>query len=250
MAGHSKWSNIKRKKGAADAARAKIFTKLGREIQVAVRAGGPDPNINRPLRDVIAKAKSQNMPSDNIERSIKRAAGAMDTADFEEIRYEGYGPAGVAFIVRTLTDNRNRTAGDVRHAFDRHGGNLGTTGCVSFMFQERGTLVLDDSADGEEIDAEALMMEAIEAGAEDFEDDEGTYVIYTEPEDFADVLEALEESGWRFAEAAIRPTPDNWVNVDDAETVEQLNRLIDRLDDNDDVQDVWHNWNRPDDDEE
>ena len=249
MAGHSKWSNIKRKKGLADAARAKIFTKLGREIQVAVRAAGPDPVVNRQLRDVIAKAKSQNMPNDNIERSIRRAAGASEGEDYEEIRYEGYGPSGVAFIVRTLTDNRNRTAGDVRHAFDKYGGNLGTTGSASYMFQDRGTLVVEREAFDDPDDVEALMLAALEAGADDVEEDDALCIVYTDPEDYSAVHEALENDGYTFAEAAIQPTPENWIEVEDPEVREQLARLIDMLEEHDDVQDVWHNWDRPDEDE-
>ncbi len=239
MSGHSKWNNIKRKKGAADAARAKVFTKIGREIQLAVRNGGPDPTVNRQLRDIISKAKSANMPNDNIERSIKKAAGGGDNSNYEEIRYEGYGPAGVAILVRALTDNRNRTAGDVRHAFDKWGGNLGTTGSASFMFTEKGCIVVD----GEEIeDSEALMMAALEAGAADFEEDGELYLIYTEADDLDAVRDEIEKAGYTIAEADVHPVAENLIAIQSEEQQTQMQKLLDMLDDNDDVQDVWHNW--------
>lgn len=239
MAGHSKWNNIKRKKGAADAQRGAIFTKLGREIQVAVREGGADPEANSRLKDVVAKAKAANMPNDNILRSIKRAAGADEGDDYEEILYEGYGPAGVAVMVRTLTDNRNRTAGDVRHLFDRYGGNMGTTGCVSFQFQEKGSILIEKDA---ELEEEQVMMDALEAGAEDFEEEEEVYAISTAPETYYDVRAALEAKDYTLADASLGPTPITWVESVDAETAVKLEKMIDALESHDDVQDVFHNW--------
>ncbi len=239
MSGHSKWNNIKRKKGAADAQRGAIFTKIGREIQVAVRSGGPDPDVNSRLKDVIAKAKSANMPSDNIQRSIKKAAGASESDNFEEIVYEGYGPAGVAVMVRTLTDNRNRTAGDVRHLFDRFGGNMGTTGCVSFQFQEKGNILIEKD---DELDEEQVMMDALEAGAEDFAEEDEVFVITTTPETYYDVRSALETKGYELADSSLGPVPVTWVEVEDPEAVVKLEKMIDALDSHDDVQDVYHNW--------
>ncbi len=241
MAGHSKWNNIKRKKGVADAARGKIFTKIGREIQVAVKSGGPDPETNTKLKDIIVKAKSNNMPNDNIQRSIKKASGAGDSENYEEIIYEGYGPAGVAVIVRTLTDNKNRTAGDVRHLFDRNGGNLGTNGCVSFMFQDKGhiTILKDNHPD-----EEAVMMDALEAGAEDFESFDEVYEIETSSENFSSVRDQLYSLNYQIEESSIEPTPDNWITVSDEGIQEQLEKLIDMLEENDDEQEVFHNWER------
>lgn len=239
MSGHSKWSNIKRKKGAADAQRAKLFTKIGREIQVAVRSGGPDPEVNRKLKDVVAKAKASNMPNDNIMRSIKKAAGSSDADQFEEIQYEGYGAAGVAFMVRALTDNRNRTAADVRHLFDKFGGNMGTTGCVSFMFSPKGQLIIESESYA---DSEQVMMDALESGADDFQETDDVYVVTADPEVFDDVVAAMADKGYIFAETSVSPVPDNYVAVADPEQAERLEKLIDALEDNDDVQDVYHNW--------
>lgn len=239
MSGHSKWNNIKRKKGAADAQRGAIFTKIGREIQVAVRSGGPDPDVNSRLKDVIAKAKSANMPNDNIQRSIKKAAGASESDNFEEIVYEGYGPAGVAVMVRTLTDNRNRTAGDVRHLFDRFGGNMGTTGCVSFQFQDKGNILIEKD---DELDEEQIMMDALEVGAEDFAEEDEVFVITTTPETYYDVRAALETKGYELADSSLGPVPVTWVEVEDPEAVVKLEKMIDALDSHDDVQDVYHNW--------
>ncbi len=242
MSGHSKWNNIKRRKEAADAKRGAIFTKIGREIAVAVREGGADPDTNRKLKDIIAKAKANNMPNDNIQRSITRAVGGQDGSNYEEISYEGYGPGGVAVLVRCLTDNRNRTAGDVRHLFDRNGGNLGTTGCVSFMFKSRGRILIA----GENLDEDALMMAALEAGADDVadqgenEDDERLFEVDCDPEVFSDVREALEAANYRIADAEITLIPDNYVSVDE-ETEQKLEKLIDSLEDHDDVQNVYHN---------
>lgn len=239
MAGHSKWSTIKRKKGAIDQARAKIFTKLGREIQVAVKNGGPDPTSNPRLKDVIAKAKSNNMPNDNIQRSIQKAAGSGDGDNFDEITYEGYGPNGVAVIVRTLTDNKNRTAGEVRHAFDKNGGNLGTAGSVSFMFEEKGSIVIDK----EQIeDEDQLIMDALEAGSDDVISEDEYYLIYTAPADFASVKEQLEQQAYQLEDAVVEPVPNTWVSVEDEAVCQSLRKMLDMLEDSDDVQDVYHNW--------
>lgn len=245
MSGHSKWSTIKRKKGANDAQRAKIFTKIAREIAVAVKAGGADPENNASLKDVIAKARANNMPNDNINRTIKKAAGDNDTADYESITYEGYGPNGVAVIVNTLTDNRNRTAADIRHAFDKNGGNMGQNGCVSFMFDKLGVLVIEDE-DGA-IDEEEVTMDALEAGAEDIEIDEGMIEITTSPDDFSAVREAL-ETKYSFVSAEVRMVPQTMTQLTDELSIKNMNRMLDMLDDNDDVQDVYHNWDMPDED--
>ena len=239
MSGHSKWANIKRKKEKTDSKRGKIFTKLGREIAVIVREGGPDPAGNSKLKDVIAKAKAANMPNENIERSIKKAAGESDGANYEEITYEGYGPGGVAVIVEAMTDNRNRTAGDVRHYFDKFGGNLGTSGCVSFMFNKKGVIMIE-KADG--IDEDSLMMEALDAGAEDFGVEEEYFEITTAPEDFSKVREALEKKGYEFIEAEVEMVPTTMTKLEDPKQIEFMDKLIDHLEDLDDVQNVYHNW--------
>ena len=239
MAGHSKWSNIKHRKEKTDAKRGKIFTKLGREIAIAVKSGGADPELNSKLKDVIAKAKSENMPNDNIMRSIKRASGDADSENYEEIVYEGYGPGGVAVIVETATDNRNRTAADVRHYFDKYGGNLGTTGCVSFMFDKKGLIIIDKSVDKTE---DELMMLALEAGAEDFSSEEEYYEIITEPSDFSNVREALEKSQLEFLSADLEMIPQNTTKLSDENQIEQMEKLIDMIEDLDDVQKVYHNW--------
>lgn len=242
MSGHSKWSTIKRKKEKTDGARAKVFTKIGRELAVAVKSGGSaDPNANAQLRDCIAKAKAANVPNDNIERIIKKASGEGDTSQYEECVYEGYGPCGVAVIVQTLTDNRNRTAGEVRHAFDKNGGNLGTTGCVSFMFRKKGILVLE--REGREEDA--VMTDALEAGAADFSADEEIFEITTEPEDFSGVREELAQKGYGFVSAQIEMVPDTYTALSDESVLPKMQRMLDMLEDNDDVQDVWHNWEIP-----
>ncbi len=241
MSGHSKWNNIKRKKGAADAVRGAVFTKIGRELQVAVKNGGPDPEANSRLKDVITKAKAVNMPNDNILRSIKKAAGAGDADNFEEITYEGYGPGGVAVMVRTLSDNRNRTAGDVRHIFDKFGGNMGTTGCVSFLFQEKGSLIIDQT---EYPDEETVMMDALDAGAEDFLTEDEVYEVTTAPENYMTVREALEKKGYAFLDLSLGPVPVTWTELSDPDTIEKMEKLIDRLEESDDVQDVYHNWDR------
>ncbi len=239
MSGHSKWATIKHKKGKTDAKRGKIFTKLGREIAVAVKAGGPDPNANAKLRDVIAKAKSENMPNDTIDRSIKKAAGEVDATNFEEIAYEGYGPGGVAVIVEALTDNRNRTAGDVRHYFDKFGGNLGTSGCVSFMFDKKGVILVEKA---EKINEDELMMQAIEAGAEDFNTEDEYYEILTEQSDFSAVREALEASGYEFMSAEVSMLPQTMTKLTDEKQVTFMEKLVDSLEDLDDVQNIYHNW--------
>lgn len=238
MSGHSKWNNIKNKKGKSDAERGKVFTKLGRELLVAVKEGGPDPASNSKLRDVIAKCKANNMPNDNIDRSIKKAAGDGNTANYEDITYEGYGPNGVAIIIEAMTDNRNRTAGDVRHILDKFGGNLGTTGSVSWMFDKKGVLIVEKSV---KMSEDELMMEAIEAGAENFEADEDVYEITTTPEDFSKVREALEAKGIEFLDADIKMVPQNYMSLDEAGT-KKMNLIIENMEDLDDVQEIWHNW--------
>lgn len=239
MAGHSKWANIKHKKSKTDAQRAKVFTKLGREIQIAVREGGPDPETNNRLKDVIAKAKANNMPNDNIQRSIKRASGEGMSDNIEEITYEGYGPSGVAVIVEAVTDNRNRTAGDIRHFFDKYGGNLGATNCVSFMFDRKGLIVIEDD---ESIDEDTLMMDVLETDAEDITNVEGAFEIITAPNNFSDVRNALEEKGYKFVEAAITMIPQSYTTLEDEDDIVKFNKLIDALEDNDDVIEVYHNY--------
>ncbi|MDD2457616.1 MAG: YebC/PmpR family DNA-binding transcriptional regulator [Eubacteriales bacterium] len=241
MSGHSKWNNIKRKKGEADAQRGAIFTKLGREIQVAVKNGGADPEGNSRLKDIIAKAKAANMPNDNIQRSIKKASGANDSDNFEEIVYEGYGPGGVAVMVRTLSDNRNRTAGDVRHIFDKFGGNMGTNGCVSFLFQEKGTIIIERESYEDE---EAVMMDALDAGAEDFAAEDEVYEITTAPEEFHAVRDGLEKKQYEFVDVSLGPVPVTWTEISDPELAEKMEKLIDKMEELDDVQEVYHNWDR------
>ena len=241
MSGHSKWSTIKRKKGANDAQRAKIFTKIAREIIVAVKAGGPDPDNNSSLKDAIAKARSNNMPNDNINRTIKKAAGDNDTANYESITYEGYGPAGVAVIVNALTDNRNRTAADVRHAFDKNGGNMGQTGCVSFMFDRKGVIVIED----EDLDEETVTMDALEAGAEDLDVDGEIAEITTDPNEMGAVRDALAEK-YTISSAEVSMVPQTMTQLTDEGQIASMTKLLDMLEDNDDVQDVYHNWEMPD----
>ena len=238
MSGHSKWHNIQDKKGKADAARGKIFTKLGREILIAVKAGGPDPTSNSKLKDVIAKCKANNMPNDTINNSIKKASGEGSNKDYEEITYEGYGPNGIALIVEASTDNRNRTAADVRHIFDKSGGNLGTTGCVSYLFNKKGVLVIDRTTTN--LSEDDMMMLALDSGAEDFSADEECYEITTDPADFSKVREALENQGIEFIEAEVQMVPTTTVEVPD-DAVEKVERLIDNLNDLDDVMNVYHN---------
>ena len=239
MSGHSKWHNIQAKKGKADAARGKVFTKLGRELLIAVKQGGPDPAGNSKLKDVIAKCKAANMPNDTINNAIKKASGEGSTAVYEEIVYEGYGPCGVAVIVETSTDNKNRTAADVRHVFDKAGGNLGTTGCVSYMFNKKGVRVIDKSST--DMEEEELMMLALDAGAEDFNSSEEVYEITTAPSDFTSVREKLEEAGLTFLEAEVQMIPTTTVVLDESGQ-EKMERLIERLEELDDVMDIYHNW--------
>lgn len=240
MAGHSKFANIKHKKAKNDAQRGKIFTKLGREIAVAVKEGGSDPEQNARLRDIIAKAKSNNMPNDTIQRSIKRAAGEDSSIIYEPITYEGYGPSGVAIIVEALTDNKNRTAANVRHAFSKGGGNMGTTGCVSFMFDRKGEIVIEREAI--DIDEDELMMLAIEAGAEDFISEEEGFTIITEPEEFGNVYKVLDEAKITMASAEIAMIPQTTTQLTDPEDVKKMDKLLELLEDDDDVQDIFHNY--------
>lgn len=238
MSGHSKWANIKRKKEGNDAAKAKIFTKIGREIMVCVKEGGPDPANNARLRDLIQKAKSNNVPNDNIDRMIKKAAGEGDKNNYENLTYEGYGPNGVAVIVECLTDNKNRTAGDVRHYFDKFGGNLGTTGCVSFMFSQKGVIVID----AEDVDEEKLMEDVFEAGASDFDLDDDVAEITTEPADVFKAAEALKEMGYNVVSAEAAQVPSTYTQLTDEESIRKMNLLLSALEENDDVQQVYHNW--------
>ena len=240
MSGHSKWANIKHKKEKNDAAKGKIFTIIGREIAVAVKEGGPDPANNSRLRDVIAKAKANNMPNDTIERNIKKASGDANAANYEHITYEGYGPNGTAIIVETLTDNRNRTATNVKNAFTKGNGNVGTPGCVSFMFDTKGQIVIDKEE--YEADADELMMMALDAGAEDFAEEEDSFEILTAPEDFSDVRLALEEAGIPMASAEVTMIPQTWVELTDETDIKNLQKTLDLLDEDDDVQEVYHNW--------
>ena len=236
MSGHSKWNNIKRRKEATDGAKAKIFTKIGREMAVAVKEGGPDPSANFKLASVIAKAKANNVPNDNIERIIKKASGEDGGASFENITYEGYGPGGVAVIIETLTDNKNRAAADVRHALDKNGGNLGAPGCVGFLFQQKGVLLLEGN-----VDFDTLMEDAIEVGAEDIEETDGDVLVYTSPADFDGVLKALGEK-YKFSQAEVAMLPVTKIALSDPEHLKKMERLQDMLDDNDDVQNYWTNW--------
>jgi YebC/PmpR family DNA-binding regulatory protein len=242
MSGHSKWHNIQAKKGKADAKRGKIFTKIGKELIMAAKNGGSSPDINAKLRDVIAKAKSNNMPQDTITRAIKKGAGEMDGANYEEIVYEGYAPGGVAVIVNVLTDNKNRSAANVRHAFTKNGGNMGSAGCVSFMFQSKGEMVIEKT---DELDEDELMMLALDAGAEDFASEEEVYIVTTTPEEFSPVREALESNGIEFLEADLKMIPNLYTAVD-MDTAVKIQKMLDVLEEDDDVQDVFHNAEFPD----
>ena len=239
MSGHSKWNNIKRKKEKTDGQKAKLFTKVGREIAVAVRAGGGDPASNGKLRDLVAKAKSLNVPNDNIQRIIKRAEGG-EKDNYESITYEGYGPSGVAIIVETLTDNKNRTAGNVRSAFTKGSGNIGTPGSVSFMFDKKGQIIIDKEEC--EMDPDDLMMTALDAGAEDFQEEEDSYEVLTDPDEFSKVREALEAAGIPMAEAQVAMIPQTYVTLTDEQDIKNLQKTLDLLEDDDDVTDVWNNW--------
>ena len=241
MSGHSKWHNIQKTKGAADAKRSQAFTKIAREMIVAVKEGGSgDPNNNSRLATVIAKAKAANMPNDNIKRTIDKALGAGSTDNFEQVVYEGYGPSGVAVIVEALTDNRNRTAPEVRHLLDKYGKGLGATGCVSWSFDRKGVIVIDNEEG--DLEEEAVMMDALDCGAADFEADGGIFEITTEPDDFNAVTAALEAKGYVFAEASIEMVPQNYIKLTDEEDIKNMTKMIDLMEDNDDVQNVWHNW--------
>lgn len=244
MSGHSKWANIKNKKEKTDSQRGKIFTKIGREIAIAVKEGGGDPANNSKLRDVIAKAKASNMPNDTISRSIKKAAGELGSINYEEGTYEGYGPAGIAVIVQVLTDNRNRTAAEIRHIFDKYGAGMGNSGCVGWMFEKKGVIVIERSVS---IDEDELMMAALDAGAEDFNAQEDCYEIYTAPADFSSVREALEAAGYSFISAEQDMIPSNTVDISDPEAAAKVERLLEMFEDNDDVQEVFHNAILPED---
>ena len=239
MSGHSKFANIKHKKERNDAAKGKIFTIIGREIAIAVKEGGADPNNNSKLRDVIAKAKANNMPNDTIDRGIKKAAGNQDAVNYEQVTYEGYGPNGIAIIVDALTDNRNRTSADVRAAYSKGQGNVGTPGCVSFMFDKKGQILIDKEEC--DMDADDLMMEALDAGADDFQEEDDSYVVTTDPDAFSDVRQALEEKGIPMASAEISMIPQTYVSLTDETAIKNLNRILDLLDESDDVQAVYTN---------
>lgn len=243
MSGHSKWSTIKRKKEKTDNARAKVFTKIGREIAVAVKAGGPDPAANSKLKDVIAKAKANNVPNDNIDRIIKKAAGEGSGDNYENIVYEGYGPSGIAVIVEALTDNRNRTAADVRHAFDKFGGNMGTSGCVSFMFSRQGVIIIEK----EDIDEDKLMEDALEAGASDFLSDGDVFEIRTEPNDMGLVRDDLDAKGYKFISAEVEYIPSTYTKLSNPDDIQNMGRMLEMFDESDDIQDVYHNWENEED---
>ncbi len=237
MAGHSKWKNIMHKKGKTDAQRAKIFSKIGKEISIAIRDGGADPNSNAKLRDLITKAKSLNVPNDNIERIIKKAEGG-DGEQYEVVIYEGYGIGGVAVIVEAATDNRNRTAGDVRHYFDKYGGNLGTTGCVSFMFSDKGVIVVE----APEVDEDTFLEDALESGVEHYEIEDGIIEIHTELQDLEQIHKSLEEKGYKIVSSEPDKIPSTYTALTDQEQIERLQKMLEMLEDNDDVTNIWHNW--------
>ena len=240
MSGHSKWNNIKHKKEKADAAKAKIFTKIGKEMAVAIKEGGPDPSNNSRLRDLISKAKANNVPNENIQRTIKKFTESNDI-NYEEITYEGYGPSGVAIIVETSTDNRNRTAGNVRAAFNKYGGNLGQNGCVGFLFEEKGVITIVD--EDEELDEDKVMEDALECGAEDIKCDEGEYTIYTAVEDFDAVRDAVISLGYTLATADLAKVPSTYVDLDNEDDIENMEKMLDKFNEDDDVNAVYHNWN-------
>lgn len=238
MSGHSKWANIKNRKGKQDAVKGKVFTKMAKLIAVAAREGGSDPEMNAKLRDAVVKAKAANMPNDNIDRAIKKGAGELADTIYEEITYEGYGPSGVAVIVSALTDNKNRTAGDVRHAFDKNGGNLGTTGCVAFMFTKKGRILVEKS---DTVDEDELMMLALDSGAEDMEASDEGYEITTAPEDFSAVMETLNDNGVEVLSGEVAMIPSTYTDLSESDA-KKMEKMLDMFDDNDDVQEVWHNW--------
>jgi len=241
MSGHSKFANIKHKKEKNDAAKGKMFTIIGKEIAIAVKEGGADPANNSKLRDVIAKAKANNMPNDTIDRGIKKAAGDANSVNYEVMTYEGYGPSGIAIIVDTLTDNKNRTAANVKHAFSKGNGNIGTPGCVSYMFDKKGQIIID--REEVSMDSDELMMTALDAGAEDFAEEEDSYTVLTSPDDFSAVREVLEKAGIPMVSAEVAMIPQTYVDLTDEDDIKNLNRILDMLDDDDDVQEVYHNWN-------
>ena len=244
MSGHSKWHNIAKRKGANDAKKAKIFTKIGREMAIAIKEGGSaNPDFNARLRDCIAKAKANNMPNDNIKRTLDKYSGANGQVNYEANNYEGYGVGGVAVVVETLTDNKNRTVADVRHLFDKYGAGLGATNCVSWQFDKKGVIIMERG----ELDEDTVMMQALDAGAEDFQADDNTFEIYTTPEDFSAVREALETLGYSFVEAEVEMVPQNYITLENEEDMAKMRKLLDNLEDNDDVQAVWHNWENEDD---
>ena len=240
MSGHSKFANIKHKKEKNDAAKGKVFTIIGREIAVAVKEGGPDPDNNSRLRDVIAKAKANNMPNDTIERGIKKAAGDANAVNYESVTYEGYGPNGTAIIVDALTDNKNRTAANVRSAFTKGKGSLGTQGCVSYMFDKKGQIIIDKEEC--DLDADDLMMKALDAGAEDFTEEEDSFIVLTDPDDFSVVREALEQEKIAMADAQVTMIPQTYVELTDEQDLYNINKILSLLDEDDDVQEVYHNW--------
>ena len=241
MSGHSKWHNIQKTKGAQDAKRGKAFTKIAREMIVAVKEGGSgDPANNSRLAVVITKAKAANMPNDNIKRAIEKGLGAGDSSNFESITYEGYGPCGVAVIVETMTDNRNRTASEMRHYFDKYGGNMGAAGCVSWSFDKKGVIAIDNA--DSKLDEDAVFEDAIEAGADDCETEEGGYVIYTMPDSFQSVVSGLEEKGYSFVSAQVEMVPQNFVTLTTEDDIKNMTKMLDMFEDNDDVQNVWNNW--------
>ncbi len=239
MSGHSKWSNIRRKKEASDAVKGAVFTKIGREIAVAVKAGGADPEANSRLKDVISKAKAANMPNDNINRAIKKAAGAGEGEDYEEITYEGYGPGGVAVMVRALTNNRNRTAADVRHIFDKNGGNLGVSGSVSFLFEEKGSILISRE-DFE--DEDQVMMDSLECGAADFAAEDEYYEVVTDPDSYYEVKDALEAKGYTFVDSSLGPVATTLTSVTDEETIASLEKMFEMMEENEDIQEYYHSW--------
>ena len=244
MSVHSTWHNIAKRKGANDAKKAKIFTKIGREMAIAIKEGGSaNPDFNARLRDCIAKAKANNMPNDNIKRTLDKYSGANGQVNYEANNYEGYGVGGVAVVVETLTDNKNRTVADVRHLFDKYGAGLGATNCVSWQFDKKGVIIMECG----ELDEDTVMMQALEAGAEDFQADENTFEIYTTPDDFSAVREALETLGYSFVEAEVEMVPQNYITLENEEDMAKMRKLLDNLEDNDDVQAVWHNWENEDD---
>lgn len=242
MSGHSKWNNIKQKKGKTDAERGKIFTKISREIIVAVKEGGGDPASNSKLRDAIAKAKAANVPNDNIKRVIDRASGGGDNISYEMNTYEGYGPSGIAVIVETMTDNKNRTASEMRHYFDKYGGNMGQAGCVSWSFDKKGVIIIDK--EDSKLNEDSVMMDALEAGADDFETEEGIFEIYTDPDSFSEVRTRLEEKGYSFLSAQVEMVPQNYIKLDSEDDQIKMEKMLSMFEDNDDVQNVWHNWDQ------